>query len=271
LKRNPAGFFIDASSGQLTFGSWPPFTLESADATLSPGGEVRILESHFSEETGGSFQLTGNLRLFGNMAGADLTAELDGVPVSQSVHPAWRERLGGTVSGGLVLRAGFYESDPFLLSGTLSGDGIVLKRLDLLNELSKIAGLDLFQRLECKEFSLKFEQDRDRLRLYDFSAATEEFFMLHGELTVHRDERIEGAFELGLPNALLDRFHHGIPSFFEARGSNVSWVKFNISGNLREPQDDLIQQFRENYPPPPVTRGDAQVPQPRAPGESGEQ
>ncbi|HUF63159.1 MAG TPA: hypothetical protein VMN36_13870 [Verrucomicrobiales bacterium] len=262
-KRTPNHYFIDVRTGHLKFGSWPVFRISSADATLDSEGAVHILESNLSEEGGGTCDVTGDLRFLGDDPGADLTAALESIQLHRAVHPSWQERVVGTVSGQIRLQAGFREDDPFLLSGTLSGDGVALKRLDLLSELSRVSGLDLFQRLECKEFTVKFEQDRDRIRLYDMSAATSEIFLLHGEVTIHQDERLEGSFELGLPNALLARFHHLKPQFFEARGSNVSWAKFEISGTLSVPQDTLITQFREGYPPPPLTRTDLQIPQPR--------
>ncbi len=263
LKRTPNRYFIDVRSGELKFGSWPLFRLESANATLDSDGEVKLLESRIREEGGGVGDLSGALRFLGDAPGADITAVLESIALTRTVHPTWRDRVVGAVSGQIRLQAGFREDDPFLVSGTLSGDGIALKRLDLLSDLSRASGLDLFQRLECKEFTMKFEQDRNRIRLYDLSAATEDFFILHGEVLIHRDERLEGSFELGIPNSLLARFHHGRPQFFEARGSNVSWAKFNIGGTLSVPQDTLIPQFRETYPPPPVTRSDLQIPQPR--------
>lgn len=265
VNRTQRGYFMNADRGTLKYLYWPLFNVETADLTLYEDGKLAVHGLSLVSDEGGKCSVTGEIQL-GENPSVDLFAEVTNVKVDNLVHRSWSgeaegqgrqylaERVLGRLNAELQIQGGLTVDQLPTISGTIKIPGLSIKNLPILTSLSVQCGIAELRRLEFPIFEMRFEQEGNKIRMFDIYGSNPELAALMGEVTIMPDRNVQGALEIGLPNSTLDAMAKdasgvdlGRPTFFKPKlsgdGTNLSWAAFTVTGDIAEPIDNLGRQF----------------------------
>lgn len=252
MNRTKSGYFISADRGTLNYFFWPQFQVDSADLTLFSDGRLAVHGINLSTEEGGTASVTGELQL-GKNPSVDLTAEVSEIKLDSMVNEeTWGNRVLGLVSGEFEIKGDLTMGKLPTITGKIQVPEFSVKNLQILTALSNHCGIAELKRIEFDLFEARIHQEGGSIRVYDIFGKKSSLAALTGEFNVKTNHTIEGSFEIGLPDATLEKMatgedgvNRGRPSFFKSKadGTSYGWASFEVWGNLENPIDNLDRPF----------------------------
>ncbi len=236
LQATPAdgGWNIDGQGGELVAAGLPP--LDVAMLRLRQRGTMLLVnEAKFSGRTGGAAVASGEVD-FGKSL--DLQAQLDGIDLAPFLDGDWRARLHGRMAGLVRVQSPLPSAGPPTVSGSLHLTDARIEALPVLDQIAVFTRTQQFRQLTLTRVTGDFRRDSTRLDVTKLVAESEGRLRVEGGFAIAQGQ-IDGAFQVGVPPALLQWLPGAQERVFTNARDGYVWAPMGLTGPVEAPSEDL--------------------------------
>ncbi len=197
----------------------------------------------------------GNLRLNVRLAGASL---------EQWLPEDWLKRCSGVASAKATVRGNWRLPETVQATGDFQVKDAMLQALPLLDIISKKTQNASFLRMQIKEATGRFERRQaDDWQIRQLRADAPGLLRLKGAVDVTKGGTLQGSLLLGIVPGTLryvagaeqtvfltaDRFTAaaGNAGALSPDDTGLLWTRFQLTGTLEEPQEDLSERLAQAW------------------------
>jgi hypothetical protein len=225
--------------GVITF-PWeflPPLELETAKMRYQDGS-VFLTDADFQVYDRGRLRLAGEASVQGE--GLSFDGTLRDVMADEVLSPDWSQKVEGRITSDFTV---VDRGTGIVVDGALNFTDGVLTGLPVLDSLGAYGGNPRFRRLSLNEAKLKYSWEDGRIMIRDIRIGAEGLIRVEGRLTIEKDERLDGRFQVGLIPGTLARIPGAETKVFLPGERGLLWTSLHVTGTLDNPEEDLTNRL----------------------------
>ena len=242
--------------GALTAAGWGDFTLNFASLQFEPDGmrvgNVRLSPGPKSD--GAEIEILNPDKALLDFHGAksDLAVRLRQVKLGTLLGPnfgSWLLAEIETPEGGEDGVLSFDMDAPSMISFRIpfratASSFTYWKQLPMFGVLAKEVGESWYQNPNFdQEASGTLVRSGNSGGVENLRFVARDRLTITGQLAADAQGTLDGSVEVGLPDGLVNEASASIRAVFKRREGGYSWATVRLSGNGRQPQDDLQKQL----------------------------
>lgn len=217
--------------------------IEHLDSTLLfENGDLILSNARVKILDGRSANVDAKYLAETNLFSADIST--GGIDIQPFLPSDWRTRLSGLADLEFEFSSGGEHGGEKYEGSVVLNNGRV-RKVPILDQLASFTNNTSYRNLElstCKCDVLILDGD---VRLTNIEIEDKGELAIFGDLTVMKDQRVEGALSLGVPKGLLSFLPGAETKVFHPGERGLLWTEVEISGTVDFFKENLSKRLRD--------------------------